>query len=175
MCPTHDHLWVVYLAIPSLSHTTLLLTPFPPLPPPPPPLTPHPPIPVVIRHHPPNWPPHLPPPPLLTHPLAPSLSSSSLTPRTNVQKHPSKSNCLSNYNKSGKADFKTLHRRDKILLSLNKYGVALDCFKLTLLDPRSGSNPESINGYWRNARKLNFLLELELFDLSDWVLNRYHG
>ncbi|KAE9449675.1 hypothetical protein C3L33_18425, partial [Rhododendron williamsianum] len=73
------------------------------------------------------------------------------------------------------AHFKTLLCQGKILLSLNRYGMALDCFKLALLDPQSGSNSESINGYLEKCKKLEFSSRTGAFDLSDWILNGFRG
>lgn len=73
------------------------------------------------------------------------------------------------------AHFKTLLCKGKILLSLNRYGMALDCFKLALMDPQSGSNSESIKGYLERCKKLEFSSRTGAFDLSDWVLNGFRG
>lgn len=73
------------------------------------------------------------------------------------------------------AHFKTLLCKGKILLSLNRYGAALDCFKLALLDPQSGSNSESINGYLEKCKKLEFCSRTGAFDFSDWTLKGFRG
>lgn len=69
----------------------------------------------------------------------------------------------------------TLLCKGKILLNLNRYSMALDCFKNALLDPQASGNAESLNGYLEKCKKLEFLSKTGAFDLSDWVLNGYRG
>ncbi|XP_057494189.1 methyltransferase FGSG_00040-like [Actinidia eriantha] len=73
------------------------------------------------------------------------------------------------------AHFKTLLCKGKILLSLNRYGLALDCFKLALLDSQASLDCESINGYLEKCKKLEFLSRTGAFNLSDWVMNGFCG
>nr|POE59551.1 putative protein lysine methyltransferase set6 [Quercus suber] len=71
--------------------------------------------------------------------------------------------------------FKTLLCKGKILLNLNRYPMALDCFKTALLDPQANENAESLNGYLEKCKKLEFLSRTGGFDLSDWIVNKYRG
>lgn len=75
----------------------------------------------------------------------------------------------------GSAHFKTLLCKGKILLNLNRYSMALDCFKTALLDPHASGNAESLNGYLEKCKRLEFLSRTGAFDLSDWVVNGYRG
>jgi len=77
--------------------------------------------------------------------------------------------------KIGSTHFKTLLCKGKILLNLNRYSMALDCFKAALLDPQVSGNAESLNGYLEKCKKLEFLSRTGAFDLSDWVVNGYRG
>ncbi|GLT54654.1 hypothetical protein SLA2020_278360 [Shorea laevis] len=77
--------------------------------------------------------------------------------------------------KIGSTHFKTLLCKGKILLNLNRYSMALDCFKAALLDPQASGNAESLNGYLEKCKKLEFLSRTGAFDLSDWVVNGYRG
>ncbi|OMO71855.1 hypothetical protein COLO4_27999 [Corchorus olitorius] len=71
--------------------------------------------------------------------------------------------------------FKTLLCKGKILLSLNRYSNALDCFKAALSDPQGNGNLEIVNGYLEKCKKLEFQSRTGSFDLSDWVLNGFRG
>ncbi|KAK9277171.1 hypothetical protein L1049_006710 [Liquidambar formosana] len=71
--------------------------------------------------------------------------------------------------------FKTLVCKGKILLSLNRYSMASNCFKTALLDAQPGGNSEIINGYLEKCKKLEFLSRTGSFDLSEWVLNGFRG
>ncbi|KAF8399507.1 hypothetical protein HHK36_015374 [Tetracentron sinense] len=71
--------------------------------------------------------------------------------------------------------FKTLLCKGKILINLNRYSMALGCFKRALLDPQSNGNSETLNGYLDRCKKLEFQSRNGAFDLSDWVLNRFQG
>ncbi|XWS64240.1 hypothetical protein CRYUN_Cryun06bG0169400 [Craigia yunnanensis] len=71
--------------------------------------------------------------------------------------------------------FKTLLCKGKILLSLNKYFNALDCFKKALFDPQGSGNLEILNGYLEKCKKLEFQSRTGSFDFSDWVLNGFRG
>ncbi|KAI8534136.1 hypothetical protein RHMOL_Rhmol10G0065300 [Rhododendron molle] len=51
--------------------------------------------------------------------------------------------------------------------------MALDWFKLALLDPQSGLNSEPIHGYLEKCKKLEFSSRTGAFDLSDWLLNGF--
>ncbi|PSR88436.1 Histone-lysine N-methyltransferase [Actinidia chinensis var. chinensis] len=73
------------------------------------------------------------------------------------------------------AHFKTLLCKGKILLSLNRYGLSLDCFKLAFLDSQASLDCESINGCLEKCKKLEFLSRTGAFYLSDWVLNGFGG
>ncbi|XVF03304.1 hypothetical protein REPUB_Repub04eG0249700 [Reevesia pubescens] len=71
--------------------------------------------------------------------------------------------------------FKTLLCKGKILLSLNRYSTALDCFKAATFDPQGNGNLEMVNGYLEKCKKLEFQSRTGSFDLSDWVLNGFRG
>ncbi|XVE53199.1 hypothetical protein DITRI_Ditri02bG0184700 [Diplodiscus trichospermus] len=71
--------------------------------------------------------------------------------------------------------FKTLLCKGKILLCLNRYSNALDCFKAALSDPQGNRNLEILNGYLEKCKKLEFQSRTGSFDLSDWVLNGFRG
>ncbi|KAK8522884.1 hypothetical protein V6N13_115833 [Hibiscus sabdariffa] len=71
--------------------------------------------------------------------------------------------------------FKTLFCKGKILLSLNRYSNALDCFKAALFDPQGNGNLDIVNGYLEKCKKLEFQSRTGSFDLSDWVLNGFKG
>ncbi|XVE91524.1 hypothetical protein REPUB_Repub01dG0017100 [Reevesia pubescens] len=71
--------------------------------------------------------------------------------------------------------FKTLLCKGKILLSLNRYSNALDCFKAAVFDPQGNGNLEILNGYLEKCKKLEFQSRTGNFDLSDWVLNGFKG
>ncbi|XP_065860475.1 methyltransferase FGSG_00040-like [Euphorbia lathyris] len=71
--------------------------------------------------------------------------------------------------------FKSLICKGKILLCLNKYSLALDCFKKALLDPQTNGNRETLIGYVEKCKKLEFLSRTGAFDISDWVVNRFRG
>ncbi|CAL5428807.1 unnamed protein product [Camellia sinensis] len=73
------------------------------------------------------------------------------------------------------AHFKTLLCKGKILLNLNRYSAALDCFKSALLDPQASLNSETINVYLDKCKKLEFLSRTGAFDLSDWIVNGFRG
>ncbi|KAF7828031.1 putative histone-lysine N-methyltransferase chromatin remodeling SET family [Senna tora] len=70
---------------------------------------------------------------------------------------------------------KTLICKGKILLNLNVYSMALDCFRLALLDPQANGNSENLNGYVEKCKKLDFLSRTGALDLSDWVSNGFRG
>ncbi|XVF85900.1 hypothetical protein PTKIN_Ptkin17bG0155000 [Pterospermum kingtungense] len=69
--------------------------------------------------------------------------------------------------------FKALLCKGKILLSLNRYATALDCFKAAVSDPNG--NMETLNGYLEKCKRLEFQSRTGSFDLSDWVLNGFRG
>ncbi|CAI9767988.1 unnamed protein product [Fraxinus pennsylvanica] len=71
--------------------------------------------------------------------------------------------------------FKTLLCKGKILLNLNKYGVALECFNAANLDPQANENSETLNGYLEKCKKLEFLSRTGGFDVSDWILSGFRG
>ncbi|KAI3467319.1 hypothetical protein Pfo_023982 [Paulownia fortunei] len=74
-----------------------------------------------------------------------------------------------------KSHFKTLLCKGKILLSLNRYNVALDCFKAANLDPQANENSNVANGFLEKCKKLEFLSRSGAFDVSDWVLSGFRG
>lgn len=74
-----------------------------------------------------------------------------------------------------KSHFKTLLCKGKILLNLNRYCAALDCFKEASLDPQASENSEMVNGLLVKSKKLEFLSRSGTFDVSDWVLSGFRG
>ncbi|KAK2636172.1 hypothetical protein Ddye_030964 [Dipteronia dyeriana] len=71
--------------------------------------------------------------------------------------------------------FKALFCKGKILLSLNRYSMALDCFKATLFEAHTSGNLETVNGFLEKCKKLEYQSRTGVFDLSDWVLNGFRG
>ncbi|XP_057421829.1 methyltransferase FGSG_00040 [Lotus japonicus] len=71
--------------------------------------------------------------------------------------------------------FKTLVCKGKILLGLNRYSMALECFRIALLDPQAAGNSETLNGYFQKCKKFEFLSRTGSIDLSDWVANGFPG
>ncbi|KAL0385821.1 UNVERIFIED_CONTAM: Anaphase-promoting complex subunit [Sesamum radiatum] len=74
-----------------------------------------------------------------------------------------------------KSHFKTLLCKGKILLSLNRYSMALDCFKAANLDPQANENSDVVNGFLDKCKKLEFLSRTGAFDVTDWVLSGFRG
>ncbi|KAL0336406.1 UNVERIFIED_CONTAM: Anaphase-promoting complex subunit [Sesamum radiatum] len=74
-----------------------------------------------------------------------------------------------------KSHFKTLLCKGKILLSLNRYSMALDCFKAANLDPQANENSDVVNGFLDKCKKLDFLSRTGAFDVTDWVLSGFRG
>ncbi|XP_028785080.1 uncharacterized protein LOC114740989 [Neltuma alba] len=70
---------------------------------------------------------------------------------------------------------KTLICKGKILLNLNMYSVALDCFRVALLDPQANGNSENLNAYVEKCKKLDVLSRTGALNLSDWVSNGFRG
>ncbi|CAK7326116.1 unnamed protein product [Dovyalis caffra] len=71
--------------------------------------------------------------------------------------------------------FKSLVGKGKILLGLNRYSKALDCFQTAILDPQANGNLETLNGYVQKCKKLEFQSRTGAFDLSDWILSGFRG
>ncbi|CAI9297067.1 unnamed protein product [Lactuca saligna] len=71
--------------------------------------------------------------------------------------------------------FKTLMCKGKILLNLDRYSMALNCFKVANLDYPSNQDSETLNGYLEKTKKLEFLSRSGAFDFSNWVLNGFKG
>ncbi|KAK4430015.1 putative protein lysine methyltransferase SET5 [Sesamum alatum] len=74
-----------------------------------------------------------------------------------------------------KSHFKSLLCKGKILLSLNRYSMALDCFKAANLDPQANENSDVVNGFLDKCKKLEFLSRTGAFDVTDWVLSGFRG
>ncbi|KAL2226161.1 uncharacterized protein LOC105159979 [Sesamum indicum] len=74
-----------------------------------------------------------------------------------------------------KSHFKTLLCKGKILLSLNRYSMALDCFKAANLDPQANENSDVVNGFLDKCKKFEFLSRTGAFDVTDWVLSGFSG
>ncbi|KAK7317970.1 hypothetical protein RJT34_02641 [Clitoria ternatea] len=67
---------------------------------------------------------------------------------------------------------KTLLCKGKILLCLNRYSMAMECFRTAMLDPQ---NSECSNEYLEKCKKLEFLSRTGSLDLSDWVSSGFRG
>ncbi|GFQ02561.1 histone-lysine n-methyltransferase smyd3 [Phtheirospermum japonicum] len=74
-----------------------------------------------------------------------------------------------------KSHFKTLLCKGKILLTMNRYGTALECFKLASLDPEANENCDLVNGFLLKCKKFESLSRTGAFDVSDWVLSGFKG
>ncbi|KAL6562506.1 hypothetical protein OROGR_003513 [Orobanche gracilis] len=74
-----------------------------------------------------------------------------------------------------KSHSKTLLCKGKILLSMNRYGMALHCFKLAILNPQANENADLVNGFLEKCKKLESLSRTGAFDVSDWVLSDFKG
>ncbi|XP_073300664.1 methyltransferase FGSG_00040 [Primulina huaijiensis] len=70
---------------------------------------------------------------------------------------------------------KTLLCKGKILLSLNRYGMALECFEAANLETQGNENVDLVNGLLEKCKRLDFLSRNGGFDVSDWVLSGYRG
>ncbi|KAK1376460.1 SET domain-containing protein [Heracleum sosnowskyi] len=73
------------------------------------------------------------------------------------------------------AHFKTLLCKGKILINLDRYNLALQCFKIAVLDPQASVNSEMLNGYLEKCKKMESLLRTGGFDFSDWILSGFRG
>ncbi|KAJ4711377.1 Histone-lysine N-methyltransferase [Melia azedarach] len=71
--------------------------------------------------------------------------------------------------------FKALLCKGKVLLSLNRYSMALECFKATISDAQASGNFEAVNGFLEKCKKLEYQSRTGAFDLSDWILNGFRG
>ncbi|KAK9750746.1 hypothetical protein RND81_02G218600 [Saponaria officinalis] len=72
--------------------------------------------------------------------------------------------------------FKTLVCKGKILLNLNRYSSAFDCFKTALTyDSQNNGNFEMLNGLIEKCKKFDYMSKSGNFDVSDWVINGFSG
>ena len=71
--------------------------------------------------------------------------------------------------------FKSLVCKGKILLCLNRYSLALNCFKTAMLDNQASGNCEMLVGFVEKCKKFEFLSRSGTMDLSDWVLSGFPG
>ncbi|KMT07022.1 hypothetical protein BVRB_6g153530 [Beta vulgaris subsp. vulgaris] len=73
--------------------------------------------------------------------------------------------------------FKTMVCKGKILLNLNRYSLALDCFKKGLLleSHCNNGNLEMLNGFIEKCKKLDYLSRTGNFDVSNWVTSGLSG
>ncbi|KAI3733659.1 hypothetical protein L6452_13108 [Arctium lappa] len=71
--------------------------------------------------------------------------------------------------------FKTLMCKGKILLGLDRYTTALNCFKIADLGHPSNADSETLNGYLEKCKKLESLSRSGGFDFSNWVSNGFKG
>ncbi|XP_058096383.1 methyltransferase FGSG_00040 [Magnolia sinica] len=69
---------------------------------------------------------------------------------------------------------KSLICKGRILLDLDRYSKSLDCFRRALELQISGGC-ENLHGFLDRCKKLEFQSRTGAFDLSDWVLNGFHG
>ncbi|CAL0312230.1 unnamed protein product [Lupinus luteus] len=53
--------------------------------------------------------------------------------------------------------------------------MALECFRIALLDPQAVGNSEMLNGYVEKCKKFEFLSRTGSIDLSDWVGSGFQG
>ncbi|CAN4081282.1 unnamed protein product [Withania somnifera] len=105
-----------------------------------------------------------------------SNSLSKLKTRLNLQDFPQALKDCNEASQIGNTHFKTLLIKGKILLSLNKYGLALDCFKEANLDPpHELENCEMLNRYLEKCKKFEFLSRTGGFDITDWIVNNFKG
>ncbi|KZV56960.1 hypothetical protein F511_14968 [Dorcoceras hygrometricum] len=68
---------------------------------------------------------------------------------------------------------KTLLCKGKILLSLNRYGMALECFEAANLEAQSYENVDLVSGLLEKCKRLDYLSRNGGFDISDWVLSGF--
>lgn len=71
--------------------------------------------------------------------------------------------------------FKTLMCKGKILLNLDRYSMALNCFKIANFDNPSNVDSETLNGYLEKSKKLESLSRSGAFDISNWISNGFKG
>lgn len=71
------------------------------------------------------------------------------------------------------AHFKTLLCKGKILINLDRYNLALQCFKIAVLDPQASVNSEMLNGFLEKCKKMESLSRTGGFDFSDWILSGF--
>lgn len=72
-----------------------------------------------------------------------------------------------------RSHFKALLCKGKILLSLNWYGRAMECFKAANLE--ANENSEVVNVLLKKCKSLESLSRTGAFDVSDWVLSGFQG
>ncbi|CAH9114476.1 unnamed protein product [Cuscuta europaea] len=68
-------------------------------------------------------------------------------------------------------NFKALLCKGKIFLSLDRYTLALGCFREANLGVHDAENGEILNGFLEKCKKLEGLSKTGGFDLSNWILN----
>nr|XP_043613077.1 methyltransferase FGSG_00040 [Erigeron canadensis] len=71
--------------------------------------------------------------------------------------------------------FKTLMCKGKILLNLDRYSMALNCFKIANLDHPINKDSKILNGYLENCKKLESLSRSGAFDFTSWITNGFKG
>lgn len=71
--------------------------------------------------------------------------------------------------------FKTLVCKGKILLNLNRYSMALNCFKTAQLDPQANGSSVDLHGYLQKCKKLELMSKTGALDLSEWVVNGFQA
>lgn len=70
---------------------------------------------------------------------------------------------------------KTLICKGKILLNLNMYALALDCFRFALVNNQANGHSENLSGYVEKCKRLDFLSRTGSLDISDWVSSGFRG
>ncbi|KAK6931260.1 SET domain [Dillenia turbinata] len=71
--------------------------------------------------------------------------------------------------------FKSLVCKGKILLNLNKYPMAYDCFKNASTDSQARGFSENLSGYLDLCKKFEIQSTNGVVDVSDWVLSGFKG
>ncbi|KAL6192787.1 hypothetical protein ACLB2K_033873 [Fragaria x ananassa] len=73
------------------------------------------------------------------------------------------------------AHFKTLVCKGKILLNLNRYSMALSCFRAAQLDPQANGSSVGLNEYLQKCKKLELMSKTGVYDLSEWVVSGFRA
>ncbi|KAK4763719.1 hypothetical protein SAY87_013157 [Trapa incisa] len=71
--------------------------------------------------------------------------------------------------------FKALICKGRVLLALNRYASALECFRLASMDAQAVAHSEDLSRLLERCRKLELQSRTGCIDLSDWVLGGFRG